>query len=667
MSAVSDSILAVRRRSSRLARLRAQLKSNPYLQTEVTLTSLGPRVTILLAMAAAMYLAQAALSVVSGLHLFNDGAWHLVKMLSENHVAIWNAHGWRDFYFGRFGTLFYQQYPTVVASRLHVRNPQVLIWIFGATLYSFKPLSILLCYRFARDKRLLIFPVLTLVAVSMNSDAYIVSETHLMTALFWPALFGLLFCPEFKGLDLAAIVVVSAPLILCYETMCAFGLFLCAGCVYRLLVIAKSRREQWLGWLLLVWFALGAVFGTLGIIFPRDLTNREGFRQGLFFMFHLDHIGARISCFVLVICVLIVLLPERYRKTINVLTAIAAASSLEIPLYILRHPERTHLGTQVAARTVNATVTLALAVAFVAVFFHLLRVGTFQYSRLFVIAAALGICQAAWMAIVTTQWTDMIMLLRSELRTHTGAIPFESSQLAQWTLDGQPIRTLTAEWAMPALSIMYSDNSVVKSMIVPEPGHVSCFDPWLASTLPKLQRFGFDYRPYLAASANRSYDLGEWISFGEEDATAIRKDRGWWNTEPWGTWSSDEAAVTVNLPGPAASDLFLESVVRSYVNEKNPDVQVEVLVNNVPAGEWKFHYKPGADAYEQRDLVISQEALNRKHPPVILFLVSGARSPSELGLGGDPRKLGFAAVKMRLVACTDDLCRKAATQSTSGR
>ena len=426
-----------RRHFPALQRFRLYLETLQPAQAIVPLNSLGPVVTTMLAMAAAFYAAQALLGVVSGLHLFNDGAWQFVKMLSENHVAIWNSHGWHDFFVGRFGAFFYEQYPTLLASRLHVRNPRTLLLIYGFTLHAYKPLGILLSYRFARDKRLVIFPLLTLAAVSMNSEVYIISETHLMTALFWPALFGLLFCQEFKGVDLAAMLVVSAPLLLCYETMAAFGVFLCAACIYRYLAIAKNRRERWTSCLLFVWFALGGIFGALGIIHPRDPANRAEFRQNLFFMFHNDHIGARISCVVLALCALIVLLPERYRKTINVLTVIAVLSSLEIPLYILRHPTRTHFGSQVVARTMNASVMLVLALAFVALFFHFLRVNTFQFSRLFLIAAVLGMCQSAWVAIATTQWTDMTMLLREELRTHSGAIPFEDSTLSQWIVDGQ--------------------------------------------------------------------------------------------------------------------------------------------------------------------------------------------------------------------------------------
>lgn len=666
MSPIANSLTTASRDRSQLLRLRKYLQAVQDTQREVSLTSLGPGLTTLLAMAAALYVSQAALAVVYGRHLFNDGAWFVVKMLSENHIAIWNTHGWHDFYVGRFGAFAYQEFPTLLASRLHVRNPKTLLRIYGTTLYLFKPLGILLCYHFARDKRLVIFPVLTLFAITMNSEGYVITETHLMTALFWAALFGLMCRREFSSFDLAAVIVVSAPLLLCYETMALYGLILCFACVYRYFAIANSRREKWLCWILFAWYGLSAVFGALAIIYPRDPSNRNGFLQGMFFMLHLNHIGARVSCIVLIICAIVVLIPERYRAVINGLTAIAILCSLEIPLDILQHPERTNFGVQVPARTMNATVTLGLAVAFLLLVFQLLKVGEFQYKRLFLMAAVLGMCQSAWMTVATVQWANMIMVLRSELRTHNGAIPFEGSLLSQWQIDGQPVRTLTAAWAMPALSILYSDRRIVQSMVVPPPDSIYAFDPYSASDLPKLQRFGFDYHPYLAAlPAIRTYPLDEWIPFGQQDDTAMQKGSGWWNSEAWGTWSKSDAEITVNLPGAVDSDLLLQTLAGGYVGEKNPDLRVQVLVNDVPAGEWDFHYKPGGKPYEVRDLVIPQHALNRKQPPVFRFLVSGVHSPAELGLGGDPRPLGFALVKLRLVACTEDICRRAGAQSAA--
>jgi len=206
---------------------------------------------------------------------------------------------------------------------------------------------------------------------------------------------------------------------------------------------------------------------------------------------------------------------------------------------------------------------------------------------------------------------------------------------------------------------------LVKSMVVAAPDSPTAFNPYLATTLPRLQRFGFNYDPYLAVlPAKRSYPLGEWISFAEQGDTVIRKGRGWWNTEAWGTWSSDEAAVTVNFAVPVDSDLLLEIVAGGFVNTKNPNQQVLVLVNNASVGEWDFHYTPEAEPYQQHDLVVSKEILNRQQPPVVSLRVSGAHSPAELGLSGDPRKLGLAMIKMRFVACTGDVCSNAAAQAT---
>ena len=497
-SVLSDN--AIQTRQPWFDRLQRRLQAVDRAHAEMPLASLGLPAMLLLSMAAGTYLAQAFLAIVAGRHLYGDGSWYLLRMLSENQVTMLNA-GWHDFFAGRFGSYAYQEFPTLLAVRLHVRNPQVLSLVYGATLFSFKPLSILLCYHFVRDKRLVIFPLLTLFAVTMNSEVYMVTETHLMTALLWPALFGIIFCRELKSWDLAAMALVSAPLLLCYEVMAVYGLFLCAACVYRYFAIAESRREKWLNWMFFAWYTAAVVLAVLAIVFPRDLAQREGFLKSVLFVFRNNHIGARVSCIVLVIGGLIVLIPERYRKAINALTAVAILCSLAIPLYIIRYPQLTHFGTQILARTMNGIVPVVLVCAFVAIYVHLLRTGAMQFQRLFVIAAVLGMCQSGWSMIATTQWSDMLTVLRTELRTHRGPVPLEQTTLYQWTVDGQPMRTLHAEWPVMSLSILYSDRRTVQTIIVPPADGFRPFNPYSESSLPNLQHFGFTYAPYLAALA----------------------------------------------------------------------------------------------------------------------------------------------------------------------
>ncbi len=496
---LSDSAIQTRRPWP--DRLQQNLQAVDRAQAEAPLAALGLPTMLLLATAAGAYFAQAFLATVAGRHLYGDGSWYLVRMLSENQVTILNA-GWHDFFSGRFGSFAYQEFPTLLAGRLHVRNPKLLSLIYGATLFSFKPLSILLCYRFARDKRLVIFPVLTLFAITMNSEVYLVTETHLMTALFWPALFGLLFCREFEGFDLVAMIAVSAPLLLCYEAMAIYSPVLCAACVYRYFAIAKSTREKWLSWTFFVWFTASTVLAVLAIVFPRDLSQREGFLKSVLFVFRNDHIGARVSCVVLVLCAVVVLIPERFRTALNAVTVVAMACSLAIPVYIIRHPQLTHFGTHILARTMNSNAPLILTCVFVALFFHRMRIGTNQYTRLFVIAAVLGICQCGWSMIATMEWSNMLTVLRAELRTHSGPVPLEQTALYQTTIDGQPMRNLYADWPVISLSILYSDNRTVQTIIFPS-GGFRPFDPYSESSLPNLQRCGITYAPYLAALTAR--------------------------------------------------------------------------------------------------------------------------------------------------------------------
>jgi hypothetical protein len=484
-------------------RFQQSLRAVDRSHSDVALSSLGLTVMLLLAMAAAAYGSQAVLAIVTGRHLYGDGSWFLVKMLSENHVAVWNIHGWRDFFVGRFGAFAYQEYPTLLAARLHVHNPKLLSLIYGVTLFSFKPLSILLCYRFARDKRLVIFPLLTLFAITMNSEVYLISETHLMSALFWPALFGLMYRREFRPLDLAAMVLVSAPLLVCYESMALYGVILCGACVYRYFAVVDSRRERWLSWIFFSWYGLGTLFAVLAIVFPRDVANRQGFLKSMLFVLHNDHIGARVSCAVLVLCALIVLVPEGYRIVLNGFVGIAVLCSLAIPLRIVLHPETTHFGTHVIARTMNASAPLALAAAFLALHFHLLQVGTVKYQRLFVIATVLGMCQSGWSMVASTQWSNMLTLLRVELQTHSGPVAFDDTLLSQVVVNGQPIRNLHADWPLMSLSILYSDRRTVQTILLPPAGGFEPFNPNSAATLPDLKRFGFSYDPYLAALSER--------------------------------------------------------------------------------------------------------------------------------------------------------------------
>jgi hypothetical protein len=608
-------------------------------------------VLLLLTLSAGFYASYVWLAIATQRHLFGDGAWFFVKMLSENHIAIWNVAGWHDVFVGRYGAFAYQEYPTLLASRLGIRDLRELSVVYGLTLFAFKPLGLLLCYHFARDKRCIIFPIITLFAITINSEGYLVTETHLMSALFWAALFGLLYCPRFKGWDLAAMVVVSAPLLLCYESMALYGVVLIGGCIYRSIAVSESSGDKWLTIGFGLWYAMGTIFGVLALAFPRSPTQLGAFLDSVLFVFRNDHIGARASCIVMLLFALLILIPSRSNWVSNSIAAISIVCSLAIPVYILRHPGRTSFDSHILARTMNASMPLGVAAFFLATHLDWIRINIEKYKRLFVMAAALGICQSCWHLIATVQWAQMLTLLRAEVRTHSGVVPFEGSLLSQWTVDGAPVRNLHADWPLMPMSIIFADHGNVRTLLLPPIGKFQPFNPFSPDTLPDLTRYGVTYQPYIATLSTEplQYGPGAWISFNARtDLAGVHEVGEWWEPEPWGTWSGKEAGISFSLSPNVSSELVLEMLAGAFVNEKNPHLKVKVLINDIAVGDLDFNYSKGGEIYHTYQIALPKQALSKASPAVVWFKVTGARSPADVGISNDPRILGLALVRIRL-------------------
>ena len=466
----------------------------------VPLRSLGTRAVVLLSAAATAYLLHVLYAVLVSRHLFGDASWFLLKMLSENHVALWHTD-FRDFYVGRFGAFAFQEYPTLLFSRLGITDLGTLSTIYGVTLFAFKPLSLLLCYHFSKDKRAVLFPLLTLFAGSINSEAYIVSETHLFVALFWPVLIILLSDDPIGRGRLAILAALSAPLILCYESMAVYGVILGAACVYRARTLTRSKGERIACWIFCGWYLLGAAFAVLSIVKPRDPVNRSGFLRGTFFVLRYGDVAAWVSCIVLALLVIVLLGRIRSRGELRRLVALSAALSSLIVLQIVALPAQTNFGLHVMARSMNVLVPLLVVPLYLLWRFDRLAIDPAHFRAAFLITASLGIAQSAWNILASSEWSNMLMRLRTEVRNSRGVIPLEKSAMFQRTIDGAPIRRLHGDWPLLPLSIILADAGDVSAVIDPGSEPFRPFDPYAVGSLPALQRYGVRYDTYLEAQS----------------------------------------------------------------------------------------------------------------------------------------------------------------------
>lgn len=608
---------------------------------------LGRRMAILAAIVFAAYICHTLLAVFVSRHLFGDGAWFLLKMLSEGHVAHWHTDLFRDFYVGRYGAFLYHQYPTLLLSQLGITNLGVLAAVYGLTLFSFKSLGLWICHAYADDKRAILFPLTTLFAGTINSEGYVVSETHLFTALFWAAAFMLLTSRRLGMQDLVLLGFISAPLLLCYEAMVLYGPILCALCLYRLHRAEHADRVACR--FLIVWYGLGTVFAALSIIHPRDATNRADFLRGMLFVIENDHTGARVSV-VITIVVLLILAFKMKPRLLAVLAALAVVLSTAIPLYAIMVPEKLSLNVHVIARTLNAVVPLALTPVFLLWHFGRLSVERANFKAAFLIVSALGAAQVAYNITASLYWNNMVGLLSREVTTHIGIIPLEGTVLARWTTGTAPVRNLHADWPLLPMSIIVAPHGRVTALVDPGSGTFRPFDPYDSTSLPDLQRHGIDYRPYLQTLADRaSYHFGQVIHFNTGGNSNQYVIGGWSAPEAWGTWTDGpEATMRINVDDASADDIQMTALAGAFVNERNPQLRVSIIVNEVPAGEWVFRYDKSAYPYQDYSLILKRDVFMRRQPCRVAFRMSKVASPHELGLGGDPRKLGIALVRLTL-------------------
>lgn len=117
---------------------------------------------------------------------------------------------------------------------------------------------------------------------------------------------------------------------------------------------------------------------------------------------------------------------------------------------------------------------------------------------------------------------------------------------------------------------------------------------------------------------------------GAGDSRVLKS--GWAATEPWGVWSNkDEAELSIWV-GRAKNDIELELRARGIIPQ-----EVRVAANGEDIGTLQLNNRTS-----KASVKIAREIAAKQSPLRLVFHVPEMRSPAELGLGADTRKLGIA-------------------------
>jgi hypothetical protein len=161
-----------------------------------------------------------------------------------------------------------------------------------------------------------------------------------------------------------------------------------------------------------------------------------------------------------------------------------------------------------------------------------------------------------------------------------------------------------------------------------------------------LSLLGGTFSPLGLQVRQLSYDLGATVSFSRDGDGIRLLNSGWSTPERWGTWSeAKEASLLLGLSSVPANGAWLTAGIHAFVNERHPNLTVNVVVNGVPVGRWSFN---AGQPNQEPGVRIPVAVLKKQRPVEILFQISTPVSPLELGLSGDGRPLGIGLKWMQL-------------------
>ncbi len=586
-------------------------------------------------------------AVAADLQLWADGAWFLIRVASTGTYYFWVGDWKRDFFRARIFTILWEQTPLVLATHLRVHSLHVLSLIFGFSLYSHALISLYICYRYASRRWYMLFPLLSLFAGTMNVEAYLATDSHFIVSLYWPVLFILLFGEELSGWTLVLLLGLSIPMVVSYESMMFFGVILAAVCIWRW---KRSPQHKTLLTGLAIWYLVGAALAAASVIWPFDAGNRDRFLQGLAVLLQSQHLAAKVSLVVLLCCVLLLAVPSRLAVAQKLITVVGLGSVGYLCTEVLMGRAPANLNFEVSARVLNLFLPLAATCLLIAVLAGWFKPDRKAITRTAILVGALGLGQAYWNVGAIMRWQGMLATLRYELLLHRGPVAFDDSILSQLELGPLHLRQLHAGWPLLPLSLYEAGRGQIRSIIVPPAGSYYPFDPFDPAALPDLSRYRVYYDSYREAlQRNWRYSLGEKLTFSEGGSAGLFT-RGQWlypdSDETWG--SGPDFGLDLPLSQDELPDaVSLWAMVAPNLAPGFPDLAVQVTVNKVPVGEWKFQYS--SDPVTTRTLQIPKAVLTLANPAQIRFHVQGPiRSPAEMGKGPDPRKQSLAFYELTL-------------------
>lgn len=610
--------------------------------------------TRLLIILGGLYLLHACYAVITQRHLYGDASWFLVRMISEAKPTNFYTSFAHEFYYSRVVAYWLTQLPTVIGIHAGLSSVWLLSLIFGATYFSHRMISLVICHLLLdRDeKHLIAFPLLGLLAGSIVSEVYIVTEIHISASFLWPIAI-LLF--RQRPLTNLAYWIASATIVLAaftYESWAFFAPMLLVGLIIKRITSNQAFRLPLGPALALV---VCAVINWCAILFPRDPANKDGFVNGVLRIIYDSfagpshwHIGAMVAVLVSGCVLVLVALPQRFMTRalwwpVAFLALVVAAAP---PIHFHLLGSGVDLSYAVTDRGFAGLVMQAgLLVIFLGVVLvQRTSIDSFRYIAVLLCGLCFG--QVSWQLMATNSWESAARATRATIREESGPIPCEQIDAAQKRHHGPSASTVMCTWWATPFSLLENPNREIHTLLTTRSAF-QAFDFANPASLPGASNGAFNYGPYLRSLQHeQNTELSGEISFGKGARGASLLRSGFSFSESSLTWTEGQTAVLhFCLPSePAANAYRISFTVTPHLDRQHLPMSAEVRPGSGRATTWTF--APSTSGWVTRTIDISRADFDGTNcGDIRISFARTPASPAELGESADNRHLGLALFK----------------------
>ena len=434
--------------------------------------------------------------------LYADGAHEFVRVLERRDFVV--------FMWSRHFAFYIFQFPLMLAIKLGATNLPLLRFCFGLGCFLPWPVALFLCRWLSPENFWL--AVVGCAAGYLNANTPAISEHILAHAMFWPALFVILFVRPLTPGPAAVLLAMAVGLQFSYESQ----IFLCGALALLAgwrLIQERRASSGWAGWTLFaatVLFLVSMTNGICSVLSPELPGNFSGFKSGTLGI--LQHTGWAVN-WTLLGCGLAVAAGFS-AKTRNLLSArsgryFMAAAVLAWGAWPLLAPNSIDNGIPYDNRVLNLLVPLALLPVAMIVRFRPAWLAASR-SRLVQLAAIMLLAQSFCQLSITALWYRDVVWMQETLVAKRGIFPLRSTVLAADGMLGRELHPDAIggrfDWAWPCLSLSLTPGKQINCLICSEVFMDPTirrqiwqpFDPFNPETLPRLGHYGLDYSNYLA-------------------------------------------------------------------------------------------------------------------------------------------------------------------------